>query len=301
VLLSVSIVAAAAGCQPAAGPTVMEYRQKSQTLKNADAEGVLRIGVQEGVPFMSEHDLSTDRWTGFDIEIARLIAYELGFTQPGSYKFVALTTEKRISALQSGEVHMVVADFTITPPRQTQVRFAGPYLVAVPEVMVRAADQEKIKTIDDLKKVRVCTTGGSTTHEMLEELDIAHSLVSKGADCVDGLRSGIYDAHCTDDVVIAGRVQRFKDEFVMKDMPFAYTERLGIGIPLDDAHLEGLVAHYLRKQLALGAKSQWQAAYNATLYHALGPRSQPQLLPGYPALADHDDKALAIGNARRAG
>lgn len=299
VLLSVLMVAAAMGCQPEAKPTVMEYRRLSPTLRNADAQGVLRIGVQPGVPFMSEYEAGTKTWSGFDIDIAILIARELGFTQPGSFKFVELNTEKRISSLQSGEVHLVAADFTITPERELQVGFAGPYLVAVPEVMVRIADQDKIKTIDDLKKHRVCTTGGSTTHDMLEDLHVDHSLEDSGAKCVDKLRSKEYDAHVTDDVVIAGRVQRSNGEFVMKDMPFALTERLGIGIPLGDEYLKGLVAHYLRKQLALGAESQWQAAYNKTLFYALGPRSQPQLLPGYPELADHDDRALAIGNTPR--
>lgn len=293
VLLSVLLVAAAAQCRPSTGPTVKDYRQQSTTLARADKERVLRIGVQENLPLMSEFDPVGKRWSGFEVEIARFLAHELGFTRPENLQFVPLTTEKRISALQAGEVHLVIADFTITDERRKFVRFAGPYFVSTPEVMIRKADLDKIKTIDDLKMVKVCTTGGSTSAKVLEKYNVPHSLLTRGLDCADGVRAGTYDAHCTDDVIISAGVHRSPDEFAKVDLPFSDTEPLGVGIPLDDPYLEGLVAHYLRKQLALGSKSQWQAAYNSTLAVAMGPKAQPPLLPDYPELAENDNKALS--------
>ncbi|WP_117215221.1 transporter substrate-binding domain-containing protein [Allorhizocola rhizosphaerae] len=285
--LSVALIAASAACVPT-GPTVDEYRAKSPTLAKADRERVLRIGVQDQLPLMSEHDQATDKWTGFEVQIATLLAHQLGFTRPESYQFIRLTTEKRISALQSGEVHLVVADFTVTDERRKLVRFAGPYFLTTPEIMIRRTDQDKIKTIDQLKQVKVCTTGGSTSAEVLTKYGVPHSLLAKGAECAEGVRNGTYDAHCTDDVAIAGRVHRFP-EFAKVDMPFSDTEPLGVGLPLDDPYLEGLVAHYLKKQLDLGDRSQWQAAYDANLQVVLGPKQQPPLFPGYPVLRDHDD------------
>jgi len=40
--------------------------------------------------------------------------HDLGFDRPENFQFVPLTTEKRVSALQAGDVHLVIADFTIT-------------------------------------------------------------------------------------------------------------------------------------------------------------------------------------------
>jgi glutamate transport system substrate-binding protein len=287
-LLTVLLVAAAAQCRPSTGPTVKEYRDKSATLASADKERRLRIGVQASAPLVSEYDAATDKWAGFDVEIARYLAYQLGFTEPENLQFVPLTTEERISALQAGEVHLVVADFTITDERRKFVRFAGPYFVSTPEIMIRKSDVGKIKTIDDLKRVNVCTTGGSTSAQVLSKHGVTHSLRTEGAECADGLLSQQFDAHCTDEVVIAGWVHRQPNELALVNMPFADTEPLGVGIPLNDPYLEGLIAHYLSKQLALGSKSQWQIAYNDTLGRALGPKTQPPLLPGYPTLVDHD-------------
>jgi glutamate transport system substrate-binding protein len=154
--------------------------------------------------------------------------------------------------------------------------------------MIRKEDRDKIKTIDDLKALKVCTTGGSTSSEVLSKYKVLHSLLTTGAECADGVRNKTYDAHCTDDVAIAGRVHRFP-EFAKVDMPFSDTEPLGVGVPLDDPYLESLVAHYLRKQLELGDRSQWQAAYDANLKVVLGAKRQPPLFPGYQALRDHDD------------
>jgi glutamate transport system substrate-binding protein len=294
VLLSVLIVAAAAQCRPAAGPTVQEYRSKSPTLQRADQSRVLRIGVTEDYPLMSIYDRdSTDkesnRWSGFDVSIARMLAGELGFAQPENVEFVPITTDKRVLALQEGSVHLVVADFTMTDERRKTIRFAGPYLLTTPEVMIRKADVQNIRNIDDLKKVKVCTTGGSTTADMLEREHINHTKLARGAECAEGVEQNIYDAHCTDEVVIAGFIQRSPDKFAKVDMPFTQTEPLGIGIPLDDPYLEALVAHILRKQLALGQRSEWQAAYTANLLGPLGKKSQPQLLPGYPVLLDQEN------------
>lgn len=250
---------------------------------------------------MSTRDPATGTYRGFDVEIAKLLAHKLGFTRPEDYDFVPLTTEERISALQSGEVHLVVADFTMTEERRKFVRFAGPYLLTTPEIMIRKEDRDRIKTIDDLKNVKVCTTGGSTSSQVLTKHGVKHSLLTRGVECAEGVRNGTYDAHCTDDVVIAGFVHQYPDDLLKVNMPFSDTEPLGVGIPLNDMHLETLVAHFLRKERELGAKSQWQAAYNTYLGPVLGPAVQPPLIGEYKTLADHDDAALAarLAQSRR--
>lgn len=283
----------AAQCRPAAGQSVKDFRAKSPTLQRADSSRVLRIGVTEEYPLMSIYDKNStakesQRWSGFDVAIARMLARELGFSQPENVQFVPITTDKRILSLQNGDVHLVVADFTMTDERRKHIRFAGPYLVTTPEVMIRKEDLGRIRNIDDLRKAKVCTTGASTTADMLEAEHVPHTKVARGAECAAGLKTGQFDAHCTDEVVIAGFL-RGDDTLAKVDMPFTQTEPLGIGLPLDDPYLEALLAHYLRKQLALGSASEWQAAYNAFLTASLGPKEQPQLLPGYPELVDQEN------------
>jgi glutamate transport system substrate-binding protein len=293
VALSVTLVVVSAACAPT-GPTVESYREKSPTLARADQDRVLRIGVLDKVPLMSELDPQTKQWKGFDIEIATQLAHEFGFTRPENIKFFPLTTDKRISALQAGDVHLVVADFSMTEQRCNVIRCAGPYLTTTPEIMIRTADQARIKTIDDLKKVKVCTTGGSTSAQLLDAAGVAHSLRSNGSECTDGVLNGTYDAQFTDSVVIAGRLQRNPGQLLMVDMPFDQTELLSVAVPQDDEWLQGLVAHYFTTQIELGSRSQWQAAYDANLYDALGPQTQPPLVflgPGqaYPRLLDNGD------------
>lgn len=294
VLFSVLLVGAAARCGPSTPLTPETLRKESTTIQRADQEGFLRIGIQDGLPLMSEYQEGTGRWIGFDAEIARMLAHELGFTRPEELKFIKITTSDRIPALQGGEVDILVADFTINEERCKYVGCAGPYLITTPEVMIRAADRERIKTIDDLRKVKVCTTGGSTSAKILEKHNIAHSLMTAGQDCADGVRDGTFDAQCTDEVVIAGFVHRFPNELFLLDLPLSDTdtERLGVGVPPEDEALEDLIGHFLKKQWELGEKSLWQAAYNSTLGPALGHKRQPSPVD-VPEVVDPDVKAAA--------
>jgi glutamate transport system substrate-binding protein len=288
--LSMVLVAAASACTPE-DPTVEEYRSKSPTLAKADRDHVLKIGVQDRLPLLSEQDENTKQWKGFEIDIATQLAHDLGFGQLGSYKFVKVTTPERFLALQSGTVHLVVNDFTINEERCRQVRCAGPYLVSAPDIMIRRVDENKVKNIDDLKKVKVCTTAGSTSAQVLTKYKVEHSLLSTGALCAEEVLNGTFDAQCTDDVAIVGRVSR-NDKLLRVDMPFTETEPLGVGVPPEDPYLQALIAHYLRKQLGLGRDSQWQVAYDKYLAPVLGDKDQPALMffgppPSYPTLRDH--------------
>jgi glutamate transport system substrate-binding protein len=277
-LLSLAVVGAASQCGPCKPVTAEDLRKQSTTLQRADKEGYLRVGIQDGLPLMSKQDPGSGRWSGFDAEIARFLATELGYTQPDEVRFIPLTTEQRISALQGDEVDIVVADFTITEERRKHVRFAGPYLITTPEVMIRAADRDKIRSIDDLREKKVCTTGGSTSAKVLEKLKIPFSPVTRGRDCAQMVLDGTADAQCTDEVVIAGFVHEHPTELYLLNLPFTDTdtEPLGVGIQHEDEALEKLIGQILRKQWELRDKSQWQAAYNASLGQALGTRRQPQ-------------------------
>ena len=59
-------------------------------------------------------------WTGFDVDFCRAIAAAI-FNDPTKVKFVPLTAKDRFTALQSGEIDVLVRNTTWTLSRETSL------------------------------------------------------------------------------------------------------------------------------------------------------------------------------------
>lgn len=284
VLLTIALLGTAASCtKEESTASVAEYLKKSHIY----GKKKLRIGVMHDQPLMSYRE-EDGSYTGFDTDIARLIADGLGYSHEEEIEWVNVTVEGRIADLQGDTVDLVVASFTINDERSKLVSFAGPYFVTTQETLIRTADKNKIRTLDDLKTHSVCVTGGSTSFRNLQALGITPHPLETDEECVEGVRKGIYDAASTDETVLAGFRYKYGDELTIVNMPFGDSEPLGIGVPLEDHWLKDVIGHILLKNYQQHENSRWQAAYNSTLGKALGRKTQPAPLK-VPELLDHDD------------
>ena len=97
---------------------------------------------------------------GFDVEIAKIIAAELGISED-NIKWTETVSANREPFIQDGRVDMVVATYTINDDRKEVVDFAGPYYEAGQSLMVRI-DDDSISSEDDLAGKKVCSVDGST-------------------------------------------------------------------------------------------------------------------------------------------
>jgi glutamate transport system substrate-binding protein len=219
----------------------------------------LRIGVKADQPGLGLR-LADGRFAGFDIDVARYVAARLG-VRPDHLTFVPVTSATREKVLENGSVDMVVATYSITPERGTQVTFAGPYYVAHQDTMVRAGETT-IRTVHDLKGKRLCAaTGSNSWKRVTQELGIAAKLVPalSYSACVAMLLAGKVDAVSTDDLILAGFAARAGPAVRILNAPFS-DERYGIGLRKGDLagceainraisamYLDGTAARLLRK------------------------------------------------------
>ncbi|RGC70895.1 ABC transporter glutamine-binding protein GlnH precursor [Micromonospora sp. MW-13] len=286
-------LAAAAGCdsrQESPLPSVNEKLRETHIY----GQPTLKIGVSTTGPLMGE--LHGGTYTGFDVEIARYIAAQLGYEGDKRIEWVPVATEDRIPAIQGGAVDLVVSTFSMTDEREKLVSFAGPYLVTTQEAMVPTRLKDSIRTIEDLRdpRYKVCTSGGSTTEAELGKHQIRVFVVKEVGDCVDGILEGRYDAVSSDETILAGFLSKHPKDFTIIDMPFGTSEQIGVGVPISDPALRDLVAFFLDKSYQQGRKglsSPWLTAYHQTLGPWLrAPKVQPPPL-NVPKLVDFDDKA----------
>lgn len=101
---------------------------------------------------------------GFDIDLARLIAKDLGV----ELELVPTATANRIPYLQSKRVDILVASLGITPERARQVMFTIPY--AITGVGVAAPKKVTIDGLKGLSGIRIAVARGSSQEGYLTEM-----------------------------------------------------------------------------------------------------------------------------------
>ena len=85
--------------------------------------------------------------TGFDVEVARAVANELGL----DVDFRVMAFDAMLASLTTGQVDLAVNDINRTAEREERVRFSTPYKFSWATLMVREEDLSGIETLDDLE------------------------------------------------------------------------------------------------------------------------------------------------------
>ncbi|RSS59616.1 glutamate ABC transporter substrate-binding protein [Streptomyces sp. WAC01280] len=251
----------------------------SRTWNRAKKRGRLVVGAKEDQPYMGEKDPATGRYSGFDIEIAKMMAASLGF-EPADVEFRTIASANRETALQNGQIDYYVGTYTINDNRKKLVGFAGPYYEAGQSLLVRT-DENDIAGPQDLAGKRVCSAAGSTPYQRIEKDYPKAELVAYDtySVCVDNLLTYQVDAVTTDDTILMGYAAKVPDELKVVGKPFS-EEPYGIGVPRGDNALR----FALDDAIAAHEKNgDWKKAYDATLGLSGVPAPTPPAIDRYPA------------------
>ncbi len=195
---------------------------------------------------------------GFDVEIGKIIASELGISED-NIDWKESVSANREPFIQNGEVDLVVATYTINDKRKEVVSFAGPYYMAGQSILV-LADNEDIKSEDDLVGQPVCSVTGSTPAANLATLGAEPVLTDTYSNCLEPLRSGAVVAVSTDNVILAGLAAQNEGEFKVVGEPFT-EEPYGIGVKLEDTDFRMWINDVLEEIYEDG---RYEEAWNKT-------------------------------------
>jgi len=209
-------------------PQVKSFPAGSTMLKIVSS-GTIRIGVSYGIPLFSQLDPVSGEMSGFDVDIAREIAHELGMKQ-SQIEWVDLPVEDRFDALQEGRVDLVVEAVTITAARKELVEFSRPYFLAGQSLLVDQ-NNRMISNVRGLRDRRVCVVPNTTNAETLASMAPEAILVFQPdfPSCVTALKRGDANAVSTDDVILAGLASADSD-LVLVGGQFT-REPYGVAVP----------------------------------------------------------------------
>jgi glutamate transport system substrate-binding protein len=223
--------------------------------------GPFKIGIKFDQPGMGLKEGS--KYTGFDVDVARYVAHQLGH-KDSDIQFVEAPTPQRETLLSTGQVNYIVGTYSITPERKQKVSFAGPYFIAGQDLLVRS-DETAITGPDTLTGKKLCSVKGSTSAAkvkakypgvQLQEYDT----YSK---CVEALTAKVVDALTTDNTILAGYASQpaYKGKLKLVGKTFS-EEKYGIGLKKGDTALCTKITDALKKMISDGS---WQNFVTANL------------------------------------
>ncbi len=192
-------------------------------------------------------------------------------------------SQNRETFLGEGRVDVVVATYTINDTRKQRVDFAGPYLVADQDIMVRA-DDNSIKGVNDLNGKKVCSATGSTSLKNVQaqapRADVS-IVFDKYSLCAEALGDRRVDAVSTDDAILAGLVNDNPGKFKLVGADLS-DEPYGIGLKKGDEAFRNFLNTRLEEIFGSG---EWEEAFRSTVGRVIKEVPLPPPINRYPSAA----------------
>lgn len=146
--------------------------------------------------FMYADDSGTMQYAGIDISAGQYIADELG----KELQVENMSFDYLLTSLAKGDFDIVMAAIEVTPERLQSADFSDPYYTDLPPViLVKAANADKYKTVDDINQASVIigaqknTTKAMAAADMFSEAANGMVLESLVPTLVTELKNGTID------------------------------------------------------------------------------------------------------------
>ena len=216
----------------------------------------LKIGIKFDQPGLGLNE--GGKYTGLDVDVATYVAGKLG-TTADKITWIQAPSAQRETLIETGQVDLIFATYSITDARKQKVSFGGPYFIAGQDLLVRA-DESAIKGKADLDGKKLCSVKGSTPAQKIKDEIPGVNLAEFAtySECVAGLVSKAVDAVTTDDTILAGFAaqDQFKGKLKVVGQTFS-TENYGIGLKKGDTEMCTKVTDAINKMIKDG---DWEKA-----------------------------------------
>ncbi len=189
----------------------------------------LRFGgdAEGGAPFVEADPQDPARVQGFEVDIASLVAGELGRTP----RFVQVGFTSLDAATARGDFDIALSGIEDTPARRARLGVTVPYYVFREVLTVRQPDAARFRTLADLAGRRVATLGATLAFDLLqrEAAERGTAIVAYEDDVhpYSDLALGRVDAVLLD-AVLAARGVRRNPGLVNAETPVATGHYVGL-------------------------------------------------------------------------
>lgn len=232
----------------------------SSNLDRIAQSGVLHVGTSAAMPPLNMLNKS-DVPMGLDVDLAMYMANAMGV----ELSLVIKPFPELLPALEAGEVDMVISGMTITPERNMNVAFVGPYHISGKALLTKSESLATSGHTSKLNSDAIAYTAleSSTSATLVETLMPKARLVTAKnyEDAVDMVLTDKVDALVADyHACVLALLQHPNQGLVSRITPFTY-EPLGIAMPAGDAQMINWTTNFLNTMRAsdelIKLKAKW--------------------------------------------
>ena len=187
--------------EPAAEETAAE-EPAAEEAAASDAEmiiekGTLIVGITDFAPMDFRDD--NGEWTGFDAELARLVASELGV----ECEFIEIDWDNKILELDSGAIDCVWNGMTLTDEVLNAMECSNPYVVNAQVVIMDASKIADYPDVESMLDLAIAVEAGSAGDGVAQANGFTNvTQLAAQADALMEVASGAADA-CIIDLTMA--------------------------------------------------------------------------------------------------
>ncbi|MEU8611268.1 transporter substrate-binding domain-containing protein [Actinoplanes sp. NPDC048791] len=274
-------------------PSIEDLRRTA----GVDEWQTLPIAVKDDQPGVAERDPVTGVWRGFDIDIAYMIAEDLGFRRD-EVRFYGIESEDR-ARMEATDldgkpvpVKMVIASYSITEEREREpnVMFTQSYLHTEQSV-ITLKGHDKVASLEEFRDKDVCSLSSSTSAKTADDSDARITRRNRISECFRLLDNEQVDAVTTDAAILGGYKARHPDKYDHWDLGLDKTEAWGVSVGANAA-LRDLVNITLYRSFKDPKDARWEQAYQNNILPETGPNKAadngqlvPLSRPGQPVTA----------------
>lgn len=160
-------------------------------------KGTMVVGITDFAPMDYRDD--NGEWTGFDAELARMVASQLGL----ECEFIEIDWDNKILELESKSIDCVWNGMTLTDEVLNAMECTDPYLVNAQVVVMKSDKVADYADVDAMKDLAVAVESGSAGDETATNNGFTNvTKVTAQADALMEVASGTADA-CIIDLTMA--------------------------------------------------------------------------------------------------
>ena len=170
-------------------------------LEYVKSKGKLVVGITEFEP-MDYKDKDSGEWIGFDADLAKAFAKELGV----DVEFVEIVWDNKIIDLNGKNIDCVWNGMTLTDDVKAAMETSKAYCNNAQVVIIPSDKVDSIKSVDDCKKLNFAVENGSAGKDQAAANGFKYTEVEKQSDALTEVASGTSDAAIIDSLMAGAMV-----------------------------------------------------------------------------------------------
>ena len=169
-------------------------------LDTVKARGTLKVALEGNYPPFNFKDPKTGELTGFEVDVAKLLAAKLGLKP----EFTTTEWSGILAGLGAGKYDIIMNQVGITDERKKAFDFSDPYTLSSAQLIVRKDEKRQFNSLDDLKGKKLGLGQGTNFEQKAKSIPGIDVKTYPGSpEYLADLASGRIDAALNDSLLVS--------------------------------------------------------------------------------------------------